>query len=68
MFISNYWNWINYLKSWIERISSTSNEVKLSIVTKDFFIFKNFIFEINDRSDTGKVINRIQSNFIDGVY
>lgn len=50
---------IHYLKSWIERISSTSNEVKIINCNKRFFNLQKFYFEIDSRSDTGGIINRI---------
>ena len=50
---------IDYLKSWVERISNNRNEVKIINCSKRFFNLQKFYYQINEKSETNGTINRI---------
>ena len=50
---------IYYLKSWIEKISKGRSNVKVINCDKRFFNLQKFYYEVNDKSETGGLTNRI---------
>ena len=50
---------IDYLKNWIETISDNRSVVKIINCDKRFFNLQKFYYEINDKSETGGLTNRI---------